>query len=63
MVCDDSEHEKAKGFNKYVVGAIGQNEYKGVLLNKNYLKHLINRIQSKSQIRWTLSWFGEKIYI
>ena len=55
MVCVDSEHEKAKGFNKYVVGAIGQNEYKGALSNKNYLKHLINRIQSKSQIIQALS--------
>ena len=55
---------------KNVVATISHNEYKDVSLNKNYLRHLINRIQSKDHIRGTyeinkisLSCFDDKIYI
>ena len=33
--------------NKNVVATITYNEYKYVLLNKKYLRHLMNKIQSK----------------
>ena len=46
LVDDNSEHKKAKGVNKTVV-ATSHNEYKDVLLNKKYLRHSMNRIQSK----------------
>ena len=64
-----SEH-KTKGMNKNVVAAINHNEYKDILLNKKYLRHLMNRILSKDcRIRPTkstkasLSCFDDKIYI
>ena len=39
MVNDNSKHNKAKG--------VSHNEYKGVFLNKNFLRYSLNRIQSK----------------
>ena len=63
LVDDNSEHKKAKGVKSH-------NEYKDVLLNKKYLRHSINRIQSKDhkigtyQInKISLSCFDDKIYI
>ena len=47
LVDDNNEHKKAKGINKNVVATISHNEYKNVLLNKKFLRHSINRIQSK----------------
>ena len=47
LVDDSSEHKKGKGVNKNVVKKITQHEYKDVLLNKKYLRHSMNRIQSK----------------
>ena len=47
LVDDSSEHKKAKGVNKNIVATIGHNDYKDVLLNKECLRHLKNRIQSK----------------
>ena len=47
LVDDNSEHEKAKGINKNVVALISHNEYKDVLLNEKFLRHSMNRIQSK----------------
>ena len=46
-VDDDSKHEKGKGGNRNVVVTIIHNKYKDVLLNKECLRHLIKRIQSK----------------
>ena len=50
-VDDSSKHKKAKGVNKNVVATIRmnkcQNEYKDVLLNNKYLRHSMNRNQSK----------------
>ena len=46
LVDDNSEHEKAKGVNKNVA-TISHYEYKDVLLNKECLRHSMNRIQSK----------------
>ena len=48
LVDDSSEHEKAKGLNKYVVATIKDNEYKNVLLNSKCLRYLMNRIQSEN---------------
>ena len=45
LVDDNSEHKKTKSVNKNV--AISNNEYTDVLLNKKYLRHSMNRIQSK----------------
>ena len=47
MVDDNSEHKKTKDININVVVTISHNEYKDVLLNKECLRHSINRIQSK----------------
>ena len=47
MVDNNSEHKKAKGVNRNVCATISYNKYKDVLLNNKYLRHSINRIQSK----------------
>ena len=47
LVDDNSEHNKTKDININVVVTISHNEYKDVLLNKECLRHSINRIQSK----------------
>ena len=71
-VSDSSEYKKSKGskgVNKNVVAKIILREYKDVLLNKNYLRHSVNRIQSKNQETKTyeinklsLSCFDDKIH-
>ena len=48
LVSDSSEYKKAKSINKNVVAKTSNNEYKYVLLNKKYLNHTMNRIQSKN---------------
>ena len=70
LVNDNSEHKKTKGLNRNVVATISHNEYKDVLLNKKFLRHLMNRIQSKKHKIGTceidkisLSCFDDKIYI
>ena len=70
LVDDNNEHKKAKGINKNVVATISHNEYKNVLLNKKFLRHSINRIQSKDHRIGTyeinkisFSCFDHKIYI
>ena len=69
MKVDSSEHEKAKGVNKDVVARISHSEYKGVLLNNNCLRPLMNRLQSKIYKtgiykinKISLSCFDDKIY-
>ena len=47
LVNHNTEHKKAKGVNRNVVATISHNECKDVLLNKNCLRHSVNRIQSK----------------
>ena len=47
LVNDNSEDKKAKAVNKNVVAKISHSEYKDVLLNKNCLRHSMNRIESK----------------
>ena len=44
LVDNNSEHEKVMGVNKNVVATKGHNEYKGVLLNKKYSRHSMNKI-------------------
>ena len=70
LVVDSSEHKKAKGMNENVVATIRHNEYKDILLNKKYLRHLMNRIQIKDhKIRTSeikkiyLTCLDDKIYI
>ena len=69
LVDDTSEHKKAKDVNKNVVTTISHNEYKDVLLNNKYLRHLMNRIQSKTLIatyeinKISLSCFDYKMFI
>ena len=41
--------KKAKGVNRDIVATISHNECKDVLLNKKYLRHSMNRIQSKDR--------------
>ena len=49
FVVDNSEHEKSKGVNINVVAKISHIEYKDVLLNNKYLRHSMNRTQSKDK--------------
>lgn len=55
--------------NKYVVEKMRRCEYKYFLLNQRYLRHFMNRIQSKNHTwgtyeinRISLSCFGDKMY-
>ena len=48
LVDDNSEHKKANGVNKNVLVTISHNEYKDVLLNKNF---------------WDTRWIGFKVKI
>ena len=68
LVDDDNKHKKGKGVNRNVVATISHNEYKDVLLNKECLRLLIRRIQSKDHKIGTceidkisLSCFDDKI--
>ena len=70
LLDDNSEHKKAKVVNRNVVTTISHDEYKYVLLNKKFLRHSINRIQSKDNKIGTyeinkisLSCFADKTYI
>ena len=69
LVDDTSEHKKAKDVNKNAVTTISHNEYKDVLLNNKYLRHLMDRIQSKTLIgtyeinKISLSCFDYKMFI
>ena len=70
FLVDNNNHKKVKGVNKNVVQTIPHNEYKGILLNKNCLRHSMKRIQSKvHKIRTyeinkiSLFCFDDKIYI
>ena len=65
-----SECKKAKGVSKNVVEKITYSEYKDVLLNKKWLRHLMNRIQSENHKvgaykinKISLSYFDDKTYI
>ena len=62
--------KKARGVNKNIVVTISHKKYKDVLLNKKYLRHWMNSIQSKDQEikinevrKVSLSSFHCKIYI
>ena len=70
LVDDNSELKKAKDVNKNVVATISHNECKDPLLNKKFLRHSMNRIQSKDHRigpyeinKVSLSCFDDKIYI
>ena len=70
LVDVSDEHKNAKGMNENVIRKITHSKYKNFLLNKKFVRHLINRIQSKDhrietyQINKTsLSCFDDKIYI
>ena len=65
LVDDNSGHKKAKDVNKNVVATVTHNEW-----NKKYLRHSMNRIQSKDHKIGTykinkicFSCFDDKIYI
>ena len=67
---DNSEHKKVKGVNKNVGKRINHKENKDALLNKKWLRHLMNRIQIKNHrigtykiIKISLSCFDDKIHI
>ena len=69
FLVDINEHKKAKGVNKNVVTVI-LDKYEDVLLNKNYSRQSINRIQINDRRIGTyeinvisLSCFDDKIYI
>ena len=50
FLVDNSEHKKAKGVNNNAVATIRHNEDKDVLLNNKYIRHSMNRIESKDHI-------------
>ena len=63
LVDDNSEQ-------KYFVATIRHNEYKNILLNKEFLRHSMNRIQSKDHrigtyeiSKISLPCFDDRIYI
>ena len=67
---DNSEYKKTEGVNRNVVARISHDKYKDVLLNKKYLRHSMNRIQSKDHkieayesSKISLAWFDDNIYI
>ena len=69
LVDDKSEHKKAKEAYR-IFETLSRNEYKDVLLNNTFLRHSMNRTQSKDQIigkyetnKISLSYFDDKIYI
>ena len=57
-VGDDSEHESVKCVNKIVDKKYLRVNAKNIFLNKSCLRHLMNRIQSKS----SFFCFDDKIY-
>ena len=66
----NGQHKKVKGVNRNTVSAISQNDYKDVLSSNKYIRHLMNRIQSKDprikrfeSKKVSLSFFDDKIYI
>ena len=70
LVDDNSGHKKVKGVIRNAAATISHNEYKDVLLNNKYLRHSMNRIQSKDDRietyeinKISLSCFNNKIYI
>ena len=70
LASNSSEYKKANDVNKNIVAKISHNEYKDVLLNKKYLRHSMNRIQSKNHRIGTyeidkicLSCFDDNFYI
>ena len=50
FLVDNSEHKKAKSVNNNAVATIRHNEDKDVLLNNKYIRHSMNRIESKDHI-------------
>ena len=46
FLVNNSEHEKVKSVNKSVAATITHDEQTDVLLNKKYLRHSMNKIQS-----------------
>ena len=70
LLDDNSKHKKAKSVNRNVVTTISHNDYKDVLLNKECLRHSIDRIQNRDHKikayeikKISLSWFDNKICI
>ena len=70
FLVNNNEHKKSNCVNRNVVATFSHNEYKDVLLNKKYLRHSMNRSQSKDhKIRTykinniSLSCFDDKLYI
>ena len=70
FLVDNSEHRNANGVNRNVVPRISHNEYKDVLLDNTYVRHSLNRIQSKGHTIGTykinkisLFCFADKMYI
>ena len=47
FLVDNGEDWKAKDVNRNDAATISHSEYEDVLLNNEYIKHSINRIQSK----------------
>ena len=50
FLVENSEHKKAKDVNNNAVATIRHNEDKDVLLNNKYIRHSMNRIESKDHI-------------
>ena len=60
LVDDNREYKKERDVNQNVVSTISHNEYDVVLLNKNYFRDAMNRIQSRDHR--TESYVTKKIH-
>ena len=47
LLVGNSQHKKEKGIHKNVVATTSHNEYKDVLLNNKFIRHSMNKIESK----------------
>ena len=66
LVDNNRKQQKAKDLNENVVARIIQGKYKDLLLNYKFLKHSMNKIQSKDHrietYKRCLSCFDDKIH-
>ena len=64
LVSNSSEYKEGKAANKNVAAKISHNEYKDVLLNKKYLRHLVNKkVKIIKSTIFFLPCFADKFFL
>ena len=64
LVSNSSEYKEGKAANKNVAAKISHNEYKDVLLNKKYLRHLVNKkVKIIKSTIFFLPCFADKLFL